>query len=346
VNTAVYDVRTYRTANGYMDQKTFVDVMVDVFIPHVEEVRRSVKGNKHALLLVGGHISRYSVEGLNILRDPVNDIDLVILPAHTSHVAQPMDLGLNHYFKLFFRQEWPKAKPIIPFVPPQTGRPSKLRRSDTGSCTVSQIVKETVEEAEARASRAVYRRAKVVHAAMEAIVKACTPTKIRDAFKQAHLVPLLWDPPYTREKEEKLLKEAEGMNITVKETTERQKEHIVGIVTSDAAIEKIKARPDLVQTGGHKRGRRSSVAKPPVPVRQTENSDDTAHKRGRRSSAAKSPVPVRQTKTSDDTAHSGCKRRSSAATKASASLATSDTDDSCQTSETGKTKRKTDSKGR
>ena len=47
VNTAVYDVRTYRTANGYMDQKTFVDVMVDVFIPHVEEVRRSVKGNKH-----------------------------------------------------------------------------------------------------------------------------------------------------------------------------------------------------------------------------------------------------------------------------------------------------------
>jgi len=78
VNTALYNVKTYRTANGYMDQKTFVDILVDVFIPHVNNVRRSVKGNKHAVLIVDSHISRYSLEGLYILRDPVNDIDLVI----------------------------------------------------------------------------------------------------------------------------------------------------------------------------------------------------------------------------------------------------------------------------
>jgi hypothetical protein len=64
----------------------------------------------------------FIVDGLYILHDPVNDIDLVILPAHTSHVAQPLDLGLNHFFKLYFGQEWPKAKPVVPFVPPQTGR--------------------------------------------------------------------------------------------------------------------------------------------------------------------------------------------------------------------------------
>jgi len=181
-----------------MDQKTFVDILVDVFIPHVNNVRRSVKGNKHAVLIVDGHISRYSLEGITILRDPANDIDLVILPEHTSHVAQPLDLGLNHFFKQYFRQEWPKAKPIIPFVPSETGRPSKRRRIDTESCLVSQIRDETVEETEARASRSVYRRAKVVQASLAAIQRACTSENIRKAFKQAHLVPLLWDPPYTR----------------------------------------------------------------------------------------------------------------------------------------------------
>ena len=148
-----------------------------------------------------------------------------------------------------------------------------------------------MEEAEARASRSVYRTARVVHAVQAAIQRACTSQNIKKAFEQAHMVPLLWDPPCIREKEEKLLKEAKGMNNTVKETTERQK-----------------------------RGRMSGVAKPPLPFWQTKNSDDTAH--------------------------SGRKRCGSATTNAFASLAASDTDDSCQTSETGKTKRKTGSKGR
>ena len=33
--------------------------------------------------------------------------------------------------------------------------------------------------------------------------------------------------------------------------TERQTEQVTGIVTSDSATEKIKARPNLVQSGGH-----------------------------------------------------------------------------------------------
>ena len=42
--------------------------------------------------------------------------------------------------------------------------------------------------------------------------------------------------------------------------TDRRKEHITGILTSDSAIEKTKARPDLVQPGGYKRGRKHRIA--------------------------------------------------------------------------------------
>ena len=100
-----------------MDQRTFTDVMQDVLIPYINTVRTCVSGNKHTVLVVDGHISRNSLDGLTILRDPVNNIDLVILPTHTSHVAQPLELGMNHFIKLYFRQEWQNAIPDIPLEP-------------------------------------------------------------------------------------------------------------------------------------------------------------------------------------------------------------------------------------
>ena len=41
-----------------------------------------------------------TLECIALLRDPVNDIDLIVLPAHSSHVSQPLDLGLNYFIKL------------------------------------------------------------------------------------------------------------------------------------------------------------------------------------------------------------------------------------------------------
>jgi len=71
------------------------------------------------------------------------------------------------------------------------------------------------------------------------------------------LDPIKKDPPCTREKEEKLIKQALKTCIALPKETDRKKEHITGIITSDSAIEKIKVRPDLVQPGTHKRGWRS-----------------------------------------------------------------------------------------
>ncbi len=281
-----------------MDQKTFVDIMRDVFIRFVNDERRYVPTDKqHAVLIADGHISRYALPGLYLLRD--NDIDLLIIPAHTSHVAQPLDLGLNHFIKLAFRQAWPQAKPRISYSKPEPGRPSKRQKVNRDSCTVSEIVEESPEETEARAKRTVYRRAKVVEALLIAVRSALKPSNIRSAFEQAHLVPLLDDPPYTREEERKLIMQAQKSGIILPKETERKKEHITGIVTSEQAIEKIKARPDLIEYTGRQRGRPRNTT-PASPVSETDSQDTSqghkGAKRGRpRKTTPAPPVPETNT---------------------------------------------------
>jgi len=307
-----------------MDQKTFTDILRDVLIPYVDNVRKTVSGNKHAVLLVDGHTSRYSLEGIALLRDPRHDIDLVIIPAHTSHVAQPLDLGLNHFIKLFFRQIFPTAVPGIPFRPPEPGRPAKRRRISSGTYTVSQVQVESAEEMQARVSRAVYRRAKVVHALVLALEDACSRDNICGAFLQAHLVPLTEDPPYTREKEEALIREALAAGIPLPKETDRKKEHIIGIVTYGAAVERIKQRPDLMEPGGHKRGRPSTATPaspnhpsesntgsgaPPDPACEsvnTEQSGSHRHKRGRKPGTA--TLPASDSQVTTETGSRGRKR--------------------------------------
>ncbi len=68
--------------------------MKDVFIPFVNETRRrhNLVG-KPAALVVDGHISRFSLETALLL---INEgIHLIVIPAHSSNVLQPLDLGLN-----------------------------------------------------------------------------------------------------------------------------------------------------------------------------------------------------------------------------------------------------------
>ncbi len=52
--------------------------------------------DKHAVLVVDGHTSRYDPEMFRILREA--DIDLLIILSHSSHVLQPLVLTLNRLF--------------------------------------------------------------------------------------------------------------------------------------------------------------------------------------------------------------------------------------------------------
>jgi len=268
VDLSTYPVKTYRTDNGYMDQKTFYKVMNDIFIPIVDSQRRFIAGNKHAVLIVDGHSSRYSVDCIRLLRE--HDIDLLVLPAHTSHVAQPLDLGLNHYIKLNFRQDWRETNPSIPIkespvrrratrrkaaVPASDQEEEELVPVSLGFSTVGSYREETAEETQARVKRTVYRRAKMVATIVSALQKACVLSNVASAWATSHLFPFKDDPPYTREKEEKLVMEAKKAGVLLSPESSRMKDHISGILTCDSVIERIQQTVEQSPAHLHKRGR-------------------------------------------------------------------------------------------
>ena len=80
------------TENGWMDSITFQH-WFDSFILLTANTRgqRDDGSNEHVLLIFDGHSSHISLSIVDKARE--NDVHLVQLPPHTSHVTQPLDLA-------------------------------------------------------------------------------------------------------------------------------------------------------------------------------------------------------------------------------------------------------------
>lgn len=70
-----------------------------VFIPFVICIRESSSCEKseRALLILDGHSSRASAETMSLMNEA--HIDVLTIPAHTSHLTQPLDCGVFRAFK-------------------------------------------------------------------------------------------------------------------------------------------------------------------------------------------------------------------------------------------------------
>ena len=69
-----------------METANFVDWIKNVFIPHCSKI----SGPK--LLTMDGHKSHISLEVAKLARE--NSIHLLCLPSHSSHLLQPLDVGV------------------------------------------------------------------------------------------------------------------------------------------------------------------------------------------------------------------------------------------------------------
>jgi hypothetical protein len=85
--------------NGWMVRELFEQWVPKVFIPHVRQVRErfNFDANRPALLFLDSHDSRRSDKALEEL--VAAHIVVVTLPAHSSHVLQPLDCGVHAVFK-------------------------------------------------------------------------------------------------------------------------------------------------------------------------------------------------------------------------------------------------------
>ena len=86
-----------RSENGWINQNLFYEWMSQVFVPQTAHVKKPL------LLLLDGHVSHESIQTSALCHE--NGIHLYCLPPHSSHIVQPLDVGV---FKTM-KAEWKKA---------------------------------------------------------------------------------------------------------------------------------------------------------------------------------------------------------------------------------------------
>lgn len=86
-----------KSKNGWTNQDLFCEWLRLVFVPQTSNIKKPL------LLLADGHISHQSLQASKICAD--NGIVLYCLPPHSSHIMQPLDVGI---FKTM-KAEWKAA---------------------------------------------------------------------------------------------------------------------------------------------------------------------------------------------------------------------------------------------
>ena len=84
------------SSKGWMEEEHFHNWFVNVFFPHA---KKTAPG-KH-LLIVDGHVSHLGLRTLNYAA--AQDIILLSLLPHSSHILQPLDVGVYGPYKRAWR---------------------------------------------------------------------------------------------------------------------------------------------------------------------------------------------------------------------------------------------------
>jgi len=84
--------------SGWIDQPTF-GAWCKWFVMKIEKLRKDLKLEGNALLIMDGHNSRQNVEAIKFLKE--SKVTVIILPDHSTHVLQPLDISIFSPFKKF-----------------------------------------------------------------------------------------------------------------------------------------------------------------------------------------------------------------------------------------------------
>lgn len=94
-NNGPNDCRYNCSPSGWMEAPQFLDWFVNCFIPATAKL----EGTK--VLILDGHNSHISIDLIDLAVE--NNIEILCLPAHTSHVLQPLDVGVFKSVKQSWR---------------------------------------------------------------------------------------------------------------------------------------------------------------------------------------------------------------------------------------------------
>ncbi len=267
-------IKCIKTSNGYMEKWAFKKIMKEDFVPYVNRLRESMglESDERAALVVDGHVSRYDIETFQLLNEAC--IDLIILPAHSSHITQPLDITLNGLVKRAFPALFRKGVPqtvlddmeMLTEMKKRSAKPArapKRRRVDpvdsetdvisssaqdaaqTASASKKKIgwkpVKKDERNARKSPSYAAMERLCTLWAIMNAM-KVLTPNVIISSWRATGLHPFNGVPPITKKSSDEMLREMHVCENLGVEPRPRSKDSITitGVVNNDEGIERFK----------------------------------------------------------------------------------------------------------
>ena len=123
--------------SGWITQENFKEYVkvLTTFIKN-HRIRHRLPENEPFLLFGDSHSSREDSEMLKILQS--NNITFLTYPAHSTHVLQPLDIGIFGHFKKLFKSEMRKiSKEKITFTEPVTCEHSVKRVRRVLACIVA-----------------------------------------------------------------------------------------------------------------------------------------------------------------------------------------------------------------
>lgn len=84
----------------------------DIYLEWFEFFLKNIPLRRPVVLIQDGHASHMSIKLIELAR--ANDVHLLCLPAHTTYILQPLDVGVFKPFKTYF------SKHALPIFLPMT----------------------------------------------------------------------------------------------------------------------------------------------------------------------------------------------------------------------------------
>ena len=82
--------------SGWMEAPHFIEWFSSVFLPAVKDIKEP------KLLLLDGHASHMTPEVVRLAKQ--NDVHILCFPSHSTHITQPIDVGVLHPAKVVYRK--------------------------------------------------------------------------------------------------------------------------------------------------------------------------------------------------------------------------------------------------
>jgi hypothetical protein len=98
-----YDRAIRSAPRTFITEVLFIDWLETIFLPHISELRRTFDYDRPSIRIVDGHSTHVTPRVIALCG--ARNVIMIRLVAHSSHLAQPLDICAFGRFEIFYHKE-------------------------------------------------------------------------------------------------------------------------------------------------------------------------------------------------------------------------------------------------